>query len=105
MITSVAMKNGFTGGLIVDFPNSKKAKKYYLFLMAGYSEEIMKDAEKAIMLPTARTEGDGYSDDESSEDESMDEDDSEESEDEEDMRKKGDNQISVFNKRRLNKNI
>ena len=93
MITSVAMKNGFTGGLIVDFPNSKKAKKYYLFLMAGYSEEIMKDAEKAIMLPKARTEGEGYSDDESSEDESMDEDDesseSEESDESEDMRKKG----------------
>jgi len=44
MITSAAMKNGFTGGLIVDFPNSKKAKKYFLFLMAGYSEEIIKEA-------------------------------------------------------------
>lgn len=44
MITSAAMKNGFTGGLIVDFPNSKKAKKYFLFLMAGYSEEIINDA-------------------------------------------------------------
>ena len=75
MITSIAMKNGFTGGLIVDFPNSKKAKKYYLFLMAGYSEEIMKDAEKAIMLPTARTEGDDYSDLSSSdEDDEMDSD-------------------------------
>jgi 18S rRNA (guanine1575-N7)-methyltransferase len=112
MITSVAMKNGFTGGLIVDFPNSKKAKKYYLFLMAGYSEEIMKDAEKAIMLPKARTEGEGYSDDESSEDESMDEDDEdnsdEDSEDSEDMRKKGEageKQIGVTNKKRLNKTI
>jgi 18S rRNA (guanine1575-N7)-methyltransferase len=44
MITSAAMKSGFTGGLIVDYPNSKKAKKYYLFLMAGYSEEIMSEA-------------------------------------------------------------
>jgi 18S rRNA (guanine1575-N7)-methyltransferase len=40
MITTAALKNGFTGGLIVDFPNSKKAKKFFLFLMAGYSEEI-----------------------------------------------------------------
>jgi len=40
MITRIAMKNGFTGGLIIDYPNSKKAWKYYLFLMAGYSEEI-----------------------------------------------------------------
>jgi 18S rRNA (guanine1575-N7)-methyltransferase len=107
MITSVAMKNGFTGGLIVDFPNSKKAKKYYLFLMAGYSEEIMKDAEKAIMLPKARTEGEGYSDDESSEDESMEEEsDEEESDESEDMRKKGESkQIGVANKRRINKAI
>ena len=44
MITAAAMRNGFTGGLIVDFPNSKKAKKYFLFLMAGYSEEIIKEA-------------------------------------------------------------
>ena len=86
------MKNGFTGGLIIDFPNSKKAKKYYLFLMAGYSEEIMKDAEKAIMLPKARIEGEGYSDED--EDEEMDsdegeEEDEEDSEETEDMRKKG----------------
>ena len=40
MLTSSAMRNGFTGGMIVDYPNSKKKKKYYLFLMAGYSDEI-----------------------------------------------------------------
>ena len=74
MISNAALKNGFTGGLIVDFPNSKKAKKFFLFLMAGYSDEIMKDAEKAIMLPKARTEGDGYSDDEESNDEDSDSD-------------------------------
>lgn len=113
MITSIAMKNGFTGGLIVDFPNSKKAKKYFLFLMAGYSEEIMKDAEKAIMLPKARTEGEGYSDDESSDtDDSMEgsnkSESAEEESAEEDMRKKGEKgekQISVANKRRINKTI
>ena len=60
MITSAAMKNGFTGGLIIDFPNSKKAKKYFLFLMAGYSEEIIKDAEKAVFLPKAIEEGEDY---------------------------------------------
>ena len=42
------MKSGFTGGLIVDFPNSKKARKYYLFLMAGFSEEIQAEAKRAI---------------------------------------------------------
>mmetsp|Transcript_25081 Transcript_25081/g.33629 ORF Transcript_25081/g.33629 Transcript_25081/m.33629 type:complete len:84 (+) Transcript_25081:564-815(+) len=60
MITSAAMKNGFTGGLIVDFPNSKKARKYFLFLMAGYSEQIIKEAEEAVYLPKARTEGEDY---------------------------------------------
>ena len=64
MITSSAMRNGFTGGLIVDYPNSKKAKKYYLFLMAGYSEEIMNEARQVIM-PQAKS-GDGDSEDESS---------------------------------------
>lgn len=48
MITHIAQKCGFTGGLIVDFPNSKKAKKYYLFLMAGFSEDIQKEAYQAI---------------------------------------------------------
>ena len=52
-LTNAAMKNGFTGGLIVDYPNSKKAKKYFLYLMAGYSEEISNDAKKATYLPKA----------------------------------------------------
>lgn len=50
--------------------------------MAGYSDEIQADAEKAIMLPKARTDGEDYSDvsgdeddDESGEDESMNSDD------------------------------
>lgn len=60
MITAAAMRNGFTGGLIVDFPNSKKAKKYFLFLMAGYSEEIIKEAQEAVFLPKAKTQGNDY---------------------------------------------
>ncbi|KAI9021097.1 S-adenosyl-L-methionine-dependent methyltransferase [Hyaloraphidium curvatum] len=35
MIVSSAMRAGFTGGLVVDFPNSAKAKKYFLCLFAG----------------------------------------------------------------------
>lgn len=31
MITGAAMKCGFTGGLVVDYPNSTKAKKYVFF--------------------------------------------------------------------------
>ncbi|KAJ2001790.1 18S rRNA (guanine1575-N7)-methyltransferase [Coemansia thaxteri] len=35
MIMGTAMKCGFTGGLVVDYPNSKKARKFYLCLFAG----------------------------------------------------------------------
>jgi len=37
MITKAAMKAGFSGGLVVDYPNSSKAKKLYLVLDAGGS--------------------------------------------------------------------
>ncbi|XP_072029144.1 18S rRNA (guanine-N(7))-methyltransferase-like [Amphiura filiformis] len=37
LITSQAMKAGFTGGLVVDYPNSTKAKKMFLCLFAGLS--------------------------------------------------------------------
>ncbi|KAF9369149.1 Williams Beuren syndrome chromosome region 22 protein [Podila verticillata] len=30
-----AVRCGFEGGLVVDYPNSKKAKKFYLCLFAG----------------------------------------------------------------------
>ena len=32
-----ATRAGFTGGVVVDFPHSSKAKKYYLCLFAGIS--------------------------------------------------------------------
>ena len=35
MITTAAMKSGFSGGLVIDYPNSAKAKKYFLVLEAG----------------------------------------------------------------------
>ena len=35
MITSAAQKAGFGGGLVVDYPNSRKARKMYLVLMVG----------------------------------------------------------------------
>jgi 18S rRNA (guanine1575-N7)-methyltransferase len=35
MITSAALKAGFSGGLVVDYPNSTKAKKYFLVIEAG----------------------------------------------------------------------
>ncbi|KOX67718.1 putative methyltransferase WBSCR22 [Melipona quadrifasciata] len=35
LITTQATKAGFYGGVVVDFPNSTKAKKYFLVLMTG----------------------------------------------------------------------
>ncbi|KAI9105427.1 S-adenosyl-L-methionine-dependent methyltransferase [Phlyctochytrium arcticum] len=40
MIINSAMRAGFTGGLVVDFPNSSKAKKYYLCLFAGFKDNF-----------------------------------------------------------------
>lgn len=42
LITSQAMKAGFTGGMVVDFPNSTKAKKFFLCLFAGESGVLPK---------------------------------------------------------------
>ena len=44
MITTQSMKAGFTGGIIVDFPNSAKAKKYFLVLMTGGGAQQMPKA-------------------------------------------------------------
>ena len=41
LITSQAMASGFTGGLVVDYPNSTKAKKFFLVLMTGGNLESM----------------------------------------------------------------
>ncbi|XP_050352983.1 probable 18S rRNA (guanine-N(7))-methyltransferase [Nymphalis io] len=35
LVTSQAMKAGFYGGVVIDFPNSAKAKKFFLVLMTG----------------------------------------------------------------------
>jgi 18S rRNA (guanine1575-N7)-methyltransferase len=35
LITSMARKAGFGGGVVVDYPNSKKARKVFLCLMVG----------------------------------------------------------------------
>lgn len=40
LVVSQAMRAGFTGGLVVDFPNSSKAKKIYLVLMTGGSAPL-----------------------------------------------------------------
>ncbi|KAK9412352.1 putative 18S rRNA guanine-N7-methyltransferase [Crotalus adamanteus] len=42
LITTQAMKAGFTGGMVVDYPNSTKAKKYFLCLFAGITDALPK---------------------------------------------------------------
>uniref|UniRef100_A0AAY4A8E7 18S rRNA (guanine-N(7))-methyltransferase n=1 Tax=Denticeps clupeoides TaxID=299321 RepID=A0AAY4A8E7_9TELE len=42
LITAQAMKAGFTGGIVVDYPNSSKAKKFFLCLFAGVSGVLPK---------------------------------------------------------------
>jgi len=40
MMTNAAMRAGFSGGLVVDFPHSTRAKKYFLVLMVGGSAGV-----------------------------------------------------------------
>jgi len=40
MITSAALRSGFGGGLVVDYPHSAKAKKHYLVIYAGYTGDM-----------------------------------------------------------------
>ncbi|XP_033027558.1 probable 18S rRNA (guanine-N(7))-methyltransferase [Lacerta agilis] len=42
LITSQAMKAGFTGGMVVDYPNSAKAKKFFLCLFVGAADALPK---------------------------------------------------------------
>ncbi|CAG0919501.1 unnamed protein product [Notodromas monacha] len=50
LITAQSMKAGFSGGLVVDYPHSSKAKKFFLVLMTGGPQQLPKalgDAETA----------------------------------------------------------
>eukprot|EP00252_Welwitschia_mirabilis_P026196 TRINITY_DN8481_c0_g2_i1.p1 TRINITY_DN8481_c0_g2~~TRINITY_DN8481_c0_g2_i1.p1 ORF type:complete len:290 (-),score=56.08 TRINITY_DN8481_c0_g2_i1:126-995(-) len=62
MITSAAMRAGFSGGLVVDYPHSTRAKKYFLCLMCGPPSVNNK-------LPQAKGEDGGSETDDSSDDE------------------------------------
>lgn len=47
LVTAAAKRCGFGGGLLVDFPNSTKAKKYYLVISAGIDPDAAKAAREA----------------------------------------------------------
>lgn len=40
LVTQQAMRAGFSGGLVVDYPNSTKAKKHFLVLMTGGIQKL-----------------------------------------------------------------
>ncbi|CDH49101.1 williams-beuren syndrome critical region protein22 [Lichtheimia corymbifera JMRC:FSU:9682] len=48
LITDVAHRCGFEGGLLIDYPNSKKAKKYYLCLFAGQQTGVRNEMPSAL---------------------------------------------------------
>ncbi len=48
IITNAALENGFTGGLVIDYPHSTKAKKYYLFLQAGYTKDSLNEVTQSM---------------------------------------------------------
>ena len=48
MITDSALESGFSGGVVVDYPHSTKAKKYFLFLQAGYTSESIQEVMETI---------------------------------------------------------
>lgn len=59
LITQSALTAGFTGGLVVDYPNSAKAKKYYLCLCAGKNRKPPKakmEVESSAQSLSGRTQ-------------------------------------------------
>jgi len=42
LVTTQAMRAGFFGGVVVDYPNSTKAKKFFLVLMCGGAAALPK---------------------------------------------------------------
>jgi len=49
LITNSAMSCGFTGGVVVDYPNSAKAKKFYLCIFAGQQQQLPHGLDDAAM--------------------------------------------------------
>lgn len=40
IVTAQAIKAGFSGGVVVDYPNSTKAKKFFLVLMTAGGQQM-----------------------------------------------------------------
>ena len=61
LIMGIAMKAGFQGGLVVDYPNSRKAKKFFLCLFTGGSSSTGK--AQRVEIPKGLTGEEGDDDD------------------------------------------
>jgi 18S rRNA (guanine1575-N7)-methyltransferase len=48
MITAAALRCGFGGGLVVDYPNSTKARKVFLVIYAGFSGDAPQQIPQGI---------------------------------------------------------
>lgn len=48
MITAAALRSGFGGGLVVDFPHSSKAKKHFLVIYAGLSGDMPREIPQGM---------------------------------------------------------
>jgi 18S rRNA (guanine1575-N7)-methyltransferase len=59
LITSIAQRAGFGGGLVVDYPNSKKAKKVFLCLMVGGGGGGAQNLPKGLDGEDPRVESEG----------------------------------------------
>lgn len=56
MITAAALRCGFGGGLVVDYPHSSKAKKHFLVIYAGISSELPAKLPEALTDEAAEEE-------------------------------------------------
>lgn len=48
MVTAAAMKCGFTGGMVVDYPHSTRAKKHFLVLFCGPTSDPAYEEPRAL---------------------------------------------------------
>eukprot|EP00668_Euglena_longa_P045772 GGOE01061452.1.p1 GENE.GGOE01061452.1~~GGOE01061452.1.p1 ORF type:complete len:334 (+),score=121.05 GGOE01061452.1:128-1003(+) len=67
MIVRSSERSGFTGGLVVDFPHSTRAKKYFLVLFAGPASAFTVPRAKTGEVMSAGDEEDSEEEDEESE--------------------------------------
>ncbi|XP_023943880.1 probable 18S rRNA (guanine-N(7))-methyltransferase [Bicyclus anynana] len=61
LLTTQAMKAGFYGGVVVDYPNSAKAKKFFLVLMTGGAAPLpqalgTEESDNSLQIKYARRE-------------------------------------------------